>query len=92
MLPDQQMDAIVMIIPPGHRFPIDQRDGEDFLFVVRGELVSQVGDLRTVLKRGDSMHFRSQSPHSAWNETDGEVELLYVGTPSIFGRAARDKA
>jgi len=84
MLPDQKMDAILMIIPPGHRFPIDQRDGEDFLYVIDGELMSQVGELRTVLRAGDSMHFRSQAPHSAWNETKVDVKLLYVGTPSIF--------
>jgi len=83
-LPGQMMDAIMMTIPPGHRFPIDQREGEDFLFVVDGEIVSQVGDLRTVLRKGDSMHFRSQSPHSAWNESTKPVVLLYVGTPSIF--------
>ena len=83
-LPGQMMDAIVMSIPPGHRFPIDQREGEDFLFVVEGEIVSQVGDVRAVLRKGDSMHFRSQSPHTAWNESDAPVILLYVGTPSIF--------
>ena len=84
MLPNQMMDAIHMTIPPGHRFPIDHREGEDFLYVVDGEVVSQVGDLRTVLKKGDSMHFRSQSPHTAWNESDRDAHLLYVGTPSIF--------
>jgi transcriptional regulator with XRE-family HTH domain len=40
-LPGQMMDAIMMTIPPGHRFPIDQREGEDFLFVVDGEIVSR---------------------------------------------------
>lgn len=84
MLPEQKMDAILMIIPPGHRFPIDQREGEDFLYVLEGEMMSHVGELRTVLRAGDSMHFRSQAPHSAWNETDADVKLLYVGTPSIF--------
>lgn len=83
-LPGQMMDAILMTIPPGHRFPVDQREGEDFLFVVEGELVSQVGDITTVLKRGDSMHFRSQTPHSARNDSDQPAVLLYVGTPTLF--------
>ena len=83
-LPGQMMDAIMMTIPPGHRFPIDQREGEDFLFVVEGELVSQVGDITTTLKRGDSMHFRSQTPHSAWNDSSEDAVLLYVGTPTLF--------
>ena len=83
-LPGQLMDAILMTIPPGHRFPIDQRNGEDFLYVVEGEIVSQVGEVRTLLRRGDSMHFRSQTPHSACNESDRNVKLLYVGTPSFL--------
>ena len=83
-LPDRMMDAILMTVPPGHRFPIDQRDGEDFLFVVKGEIVSRVGDVTSVLKRGDSMHFRSQSPHSAWNDSSENAVLLYVGTPTLF--------
>lgn len=87
-LPGQMMDAILMTIPPGHRFPTDQREGEDFLYVVGGELVSQVGDVTVVLKRGDSMHFRSQTPHSAWNASDDDALLLYVGTPTLF----RDQA
>ncbi|RVT93499.1 helix-turn-helix domain-containing protein [Sphingomonas crocodyli] len=90
-LPGQMMDAILMTIPPGHRFPVDQREGEDFLFVVSGELVSQVGDLREVLRKGDSMHFRSISPHTAWNETDQPAILLYVGTPSIFRAVLEQK-
>lgn len=84
-LPGQLMDAILMTIPPGHQFPIDQREGEDFLFVVEGELVSHVGEVRTVLKQGDSMHFRSQTPHSARNDSESDAVLLYVGTPTIFG-------
>lgn len=87
-LPGQMMDAILMTIPPGHRFPTDQREGEDFLYMVDGELVSQVGDVTAVLKRGDSMHFRSQTPHSAWNASDKDAILLYVGTPTLF----RDQA
>ncbi|MFW7267738.1 helix-turn-helix domain-containing protein [Gluconacetobacter sp. Hr-1-5] len=87
-LPDQLMDAILMTIPPGHRFPVDQRDGEDFLFVVEGEIISQVGDFCTTLRKGDSMHFRSISPHTAWNESNTPVILLYVGTPSIFRNIA----
>lgn len=91
VLPDQMMDAILMTIPPGHRFPVDQREGEDFLYMIEGELVSRVGDVEATLGKGDSMHFRSQSPHSAWNASDRDAVLLYVGTPSIFTSLRRDE-
>lgn len=83
-LVNQQMDAIVMSIPPGHIFPTDRREGEDFLYVLKGELYAEVGDVKATLKTGDGMHFDSQVPHTARNDSDAEVLLLYVGTPSFF--------
>lgn len=80
----QQMDALLMIIPPGHVFPIDQREGEDFLYVLKGELQTELGELKETLREGDSSHFNSRTPHTAANLTGEEVVLLYVGTPSVF--------
>ena len=80
----QKMDAILMRIPPGHVFPVDQRDGEDFLYVLEGELYSELGNIKKTLKAGDSMHFNSRTRHTASNLSEADVLLLYVGTPSIF--------
>ncbi|WP_417624313.1 helix-turn-helix domain-containing protein [Paremcibacter congregatus] len=83
-LPDQKMDFILMNIPAGHAFPVDQREGEDCLYVLEGELYVETGDVKTVLTKGDSMHFDSRIPHTARNETRDTVQLLYAGTPSLF--------
>lgn len=83
-LANQQMDAILMAIPPGHDFPTDRREGEDFLYVLQGELHAVVGDVKTTLRKGDAMHFDSRVPHTARNNSDSDVLLLYVGTPSFF--------
>lgn len=83
-LPNRQFDVILMHIPPGHAFPVDQRNGEDVLYLVSGELHASAGETKTVLKAGDSMHFDSRLPHTAHNASDQEAVLLYVGTPSVF--------
>lgn len=83
-LPDRKMDIITMVIPPGFSFPVDQREGEDFLMVLEGELYAEAGNVKTTLKAGDSMHFDSRLPHTAMNTTEQDVKLLYVGTPTIF--------
>lgn len=90
-LESRQMDVILMRIPPGHVFPIDQRKGEDMLYLLEGELHATAGQTRTVLKAGDSMHFDSRLPHSARNLSDREAVLLYVGTPSVFSPRAAKK-
>lgn len=83
-LPNQMMDSLIMSIPPGHTFPTDQREGEDFLYVLKGELYAEVGSVKTTLKKGDGMHFDSRIPHNARNDSGKDALLLYVGTPSIF--------
>ena len=80
----QQMDALLMTIPPGHVFPVDQREGEDFLYVLEGELYTELGAIKETLREGDSTHFNSRTPHTARNLTDKDVVLLYIGTPSVF--------
>lgn len=84
-LQNRQLDIIMMKIPPGHVFPTDQRNGEDMLYLISGELHATAGQTKTVLKAGDSMHFDSRLAHSARNMSGEEAILLYVGTPSIFG-------
>lgn len=86
---NRQLDIMLMRIPPGHVFPVDQRNGEDMLYLISGELYATAGQTKTVLKAGDSMHFDSRLPHSARNTSDAEAVLLYVGTPSIFGPRGR---
>ncbi len=81
----QQMDVVLMTIPPGHVFPVDQREGEDFLYVLEGELYTELGDLKETLRAGDCAHFNSRTPHTASNPGDGDAVVLYVGTPSVFG-------
>ncbi len=83
-LADQKMDGMVMSIPAGHEFPTDRREGEDFLYVLKGELYAEVGDVKATLRAGDGMHFDSRVPHTACNYSEEEVLLLYVGTPSLF--------
>ena len=83
-LPERRVDIILMRIPAGHAFPVDQRNGEDFLYLLKGELYATAGSTKTRLKAGDSMHFDSRLPHTARNLSTEEAVLLYVGTPSVF--------
>lgn len=85
-LPDRKLDAVLMRIPPGHCFPVDTRNGEHFRYVLEGELYARAGDIHTVLKAGDSMHFDARAPHTVENRTAQEAVLLYVGTPSVLQR------
>lgn len=59
-------------------------EGEEFLFVLRGELNISLADEEYHLKRGDSFYFESATPHHWRNPGRSETWLLWVNTPPTF--------
>ena len=59
-------------------------EGEEFLFVLRGELQIALADEEYHLKRGDSFYFESATPHHWKNPGRSETWLLWVNTPPTF--------
>ena len=59
-------------------------EGEEFLFVLRGQLQIALADEEYHLKRGDSFYFESATPHHWKNPGPGETWLLWVNTPPTF--------
>jgi DNA-binding transcriptional MerR regulator/quercetin dioxygenase-like cupin family protein len=59
-------------------------EGEEFLFVLRGELAIALDGEEYHLKRGDSFYFESATPHHWKNPGRSETWLLWVNTPPTF--------
>lgn len=59
-------------------------EGEEFLFVLRGELQIALDGEEYHLKRGDSFYFESSTPHHWKNPSRSEAWLLWVNTPPTF--------
>jgi len=59
-------------------------EGEEFLFVLRGELQIALDGEEYRLKRGDSFYFESATPHRWKNPGRSETWLLWVNTPPTF--------
>jgi len=59
-------------------------DGEEFLYVLRGELEITVDGEEYLLKPGDSFYFESSTPHHWKNPGRKETLLLWVNTPPTF--------
>ena len=59
-------------------------EGEEFLYVLRGELhISLLGE-EYRLKAGDSFYFESATPHHWRNPGRSETHVLWVNTPPTF--------
>jgi len=59
-------------------------EGEEFLYVLRGELHIELEEEEYRLKPGDSFYFESATPHSWKNPGRSETWLLWVNTPPTF--------
>ncbi len=82
---NQQMNALLMEIPPGVGLPVVHRpEGEDFFYVLEGEVEQGIGDKVFTLRKGDSAHHNTQVDHSVVNRSKKVVKLIWVGTPLLF--------
>jgi DNA-binding transcriptional MerR regulator/quercetin dioxygenase-like cupin family protein len=60
-------------------------DGEEFLYVLRGELaITLENEQQYRLKAGDSFYFESATPHHWKNPGRAETWVLWVNTPPTF--------
>ncbi|HUK24339.1 MAG TPA: cupin domain-containing protein [Terriglobales bacterium] len=59
-------------------------EGEEFLYVLRGELLISLEDEEYRLKPGDSFYFESATPHHWRNPGRTETRLLWINTPPTF--------
>ncbi|GAA2645524.1 cupin domain-containing protein [Dactylosporangium fulvum] len=75
---------VVHIAPGGRREEAYGHAGEEFAYVVSGELLYEVNGIEHRLYPGDSVHLRSSTPHRLYNDTDGVTTVVSVVTPRLF--------
>jgi DNA-binding transcriptional MerR regulator/mannose-6-phosphate isomerase-like protein (cupin superfamily) len=59
-------------------------EGEEFIYLLRGDLAISVGHEQYLLKPGDSFYFESATPHHWKNPGRREAWVLWVNTPPTF--------
>jgi quercetin dioxygenase-like cupin family protein len=59
-------------------------EGEEFLYVLEGELIYEVEGVAQRLGPGDSIHARATVPHALRNESDRLARAIWVVTPPLI--------
>lgn len=79
-LPEQQIEPFLMTLEPGTTSGEDpiQHGGEEFVHCLMGQVEYQVGDESHRLRKGDSLLFRADQPHSCQNASGKRARLLVV--------------
>ena len=58
-------------------------EGEEFGLVLKGQIRVEVGDDVNVLKKGDSIYFKSTIPHAIHGVDSMGAEVIWVNAPPI---------
>ncbi len=77
---NKHLKAFRVVIEAGqaHKGVSYQHEGEEFVYVLTGDIEVMVGDHVNRLGPGDSLHFNSGIQHHLKNNGDSDAELLVV--------------
>ena len=89
--PGHVLRSVIVHEPPGHRAEPIAHEGEEILFMLEGVITVEVAGQRSILEKGDSIHFPSRKVHSTWNHTDRPATILWIGTMELFGEQENGK-
>jgi transcriptional regulator with XRE-family HTH domain len=82
--PEAKLNACLSHVPPGHASEMMSHEGEDFVYLVAGEMLYEVDGVAYNLKAGDTLHFDSRKPHRGTNIGAETAIELWVGTMRLF--------
>jgi transcriptional regulator with XRE-family HTH domain len=84
---DRSLEPLLVTIAPDEEAdPRDDyaHDGEEFAYVLSGELVFTVDGVEHTLEAGDCIHWKSTVPHLVRNGGAVSAEVVWVLTPRLF--------
>ncbi|WDR03235.1 cupin domain-containing protein [Devosia algicola] len=82
--PGAQLNACLSHVPPGHVSETMSHEGEEFVYLVTGEMRYSVDGVEYLLNAGDTLHIDSRTPHSSANVGAETAIELWVGTMQLF--------
>jgi quercetin dioxygenase-like cupin family protein len=84
-LDGQLLQAMLFIVEPGgHSLSDITHEGEEFGYVLEGELELTIDGQPFVLRACDTFQFRSERPHRYHNRGDRPARVLWINTPPTY--------
>ncbi len=75
---DRFMEPFLITMVPSEVKELSSHDGQEFIFVLEGEMRAQVGEQVEVLKAGDAVYYDSSHPHLVKCYGDKPAKILAV--------------
>lgn len=80
------LDPLLVKVPGNYsEAPNFSHEGEEFAYVIEGEIAVTVQGKKYTLGEGDSIHFPSEAPHKLENDLPEPAKVLWVLTLRLEG-------
>lgn len=80
------LDPLLVKVPGNYsEAPSFSHEGEEFAYVIEGEIAITVQGKKYTLGKGDSIHFPSKAPHQLENDLSKPAKVLWVLTLRLEG-------
>ena len=79
------MEPILLTLEEGGRYKEEiSHDGQEFGYVLKGEILIHLGDKVYKAKKGESFYYSSGKNHYLSNCGKGSAKVLWVSNPPSF--------
>lgn len=79
------MEPVLMDLHPDCATPDDMpHDGEEFGYVLAGEIEIYLGKNKYVCKKGESFYFKADRPHYIRNAKSKDARFIWISSPPNF--------
>ncbi|MBQ7407789.1 MAG: helix-turn-helix transcriptional regulator [Clostridia bacterium] len=88
LIPNAQKNAMepvrIELLPGGKTSSDVPHEGEEFGYVLSGEICIMLGKKKHVCKKGNSFYFKADKPHFIKNEKSVKAVFVWVSSPPTF--------
>jgi transcriptional regulator with XRE-family HTH domain len=81
---ERTLEPLLVTYPPHFRSEVFTHPGEEFLYVLEGQVVVHLDQIEYCLNPHDSMHFYSRHIHRTENRQDTPAQVIFVNTPKYL--------
>ncbi len=80
-----EMEPILVELFPGGEADSDMpHEGEEFGYVLKGEITLTLGEKKFVVSQGDSFYYAADKTHTIKNESESPAKFIWVSSPPNF--------
>lgn len=80
-----EMEPIIVFLEPNGRYIEEEpHAGEEFGYVLLGNIVLHIGNKQYKLKKGESFYFKPKANHYISNPYKNPAKIIWVSTPPSF--------